>query len=242
MKKSLLYITALALCACKEVPKVGHQVEENQESQQEMLLEEVEDTLYTEDENSPAHDQFAQLLSCCQKPEAQELLRQEWKLGSLLTRQINTISHDIVLLEYWEGSIVGEISDYKSQDIAKARAEMYSKLLRLVRDDEPVTEGVAPKNAAKFLVDCCQTASEDLYTERVATFYNPPTDQTDYQRYQEAYNETAGHIKALQTTLDKWVALWAKLDAELMADGGLHFSERVASTMLINWASTTSSN
>lgn len=188
------------------------------------------------------YNQFEQLLLCCAKDETKELLYQEWNLADSIESNVDLIGDYIAYLQYWGGSIVGPISSGKGVELVKARANMYEKQVNLIRHDKYDVDGVALKNATKFLIECCEASCDTIYNEVVNGFDVPFDDADDYKRYTKDYNEAKYQIKKLRTSLEKWASIWDKLDYELMSDGTRHYSEQVASSMIIRWASIASTN
>ena len=93
-----------------------------------------------------------------------------------------------------------------------------------------------------MLYDCIEKA----YKEAVGftTDLQKETDKKDEgtpQPFMETVNEAKQYMSELRPLIKLWIELWGKIDDELTHDYSRHEMERIASVMLMQWASIVSS-
>lgn len=179
---------------------------------------------------------LTQLVNSCETNEAKELVYKEWALYEQMLMEIGLIVANMVNLNYWGGSITGPLRTAAYLQLSQSRRDMYQTLLNIVNSDEWDNTGVYPENAKRLLFDCCDTSINRIEID-AADLYAEFEDKERREGFEEAIKETKSATQDLKPIVDEWIALLDKLDDALTHDGNRHHVERVASYMLIMWAS-----
>ena len=179
---------------------------------------------------------LTQLVESCETNEAKELVYKEWALYELMLKKIGHIAANIATLNYWGGSLAGPLRTALYLHISQSRRDMYQTLLNIVRNEEWDDTGVYPENAKRLLFDCCATAIKIIENE--ADKCDREYDSEDMRKeFDNTVKETKLVTQELRPIVDEWIVLLDQLDEALTHDNNRHSVERVASYMLMRWAS-----
>ena len=180
---------------------------------------------------------LSQLLSYCHNVKTQELIYKEWELYDELSCEMMSLFSDIIVLNYWSGSIVGPLRTGCWIDISESRNDMYQKVLNIVEKDLWNEKGVSLDYAQQLLTDCSIKAVEDIVSKMKSdTIESPYLNEKEAIRYNETIKSAEESIQELRPLLQKWGILWKKIDKEISHDNDEHKIEFAASSMLIEWA------
>ena len=179
---------------------------------------------------------LSQLIESCKTNDTKELVYKEWALYEQMLNKIRHIAANMSNLNYWSGSIVGPLRTASYLHISQSRRDMYQTLLNIVSNEEWDDTGVYPENAKRLLFDCCATAIKVIENE--ADKCDREYDSEDMRKeFDNTIKETKLVIQELRPIVDEWIVLLDQLDEALTHDNNRHSVERVASYMLMRWAS-----
>ena len=177
------------------------------------------------------------------KQKAKELLLQEQALYEQLAGSMTTITFNIICLRNWRGSCIGPLFSASKNKLIIARSEMYEELCLQANQDDNVNEsGVFIGNAGELLLECIEKAL-DLSVKNMWNMQNEfeELDKQEARSYMEMARETKAKIKEMRPVMKHWAELWDKIDEELTPGGSFYSMGRIASTMLLEWASVATS-
>lgn len=185
---------------------------------------------------------LSQMLASCDDADTKELIYQEWALYEKMLPLMRAVSANIVFLNYWEGSIVGPISSAQSCQIIETRREIFSELVKLCKGEAySLKNGVYLEHAEKLLFDSLDRAIK----ESVKSQLEVRKEEGDSGWGRESFMETAKTAEAetlkMKPLIRQWVQLWNQLDNRITHDSTRHAAERIASAMLLQWASIVTS-
>ena len=177
------------------------------------------------------------------KQKAKELLLQEQALYEQLAGSMTTITFNIICLRNWRGSCIGPHFSASKNKLIIARSEMYEELCLQANQDDNVNEsGVFIGNAGELLLECIEKAL-DLSVKNMWNMQNEfeGLDKQEARFYMEMARETKAKIKEMRPVMKHWAELWDKIDEELTPGGSYYSMGRIASTMVLEWASVATS-
>lgn len=156
---------------------------------------------------------------------------------------MTTITFNIICLRNWRGSCIGPLFSASKNKLIIARSEMYEELCLQANQDDNVNEsGVFIGNAGELLLECIEKAL-DLSVKNMWNMQNEfeELDKQEARSYMEMARETKAKIKEMRPVMKHWAELWDKIDEELTPGGSNYSMGRIASTMLLEWASVATS-
>lgn len=185
------------------------------------------------------YNALSQLLANCKDEETKELVYQEWTLYEELLGHVAPITGNIVDLTFWGGSIVGPLTSDCIRQLSDARSEMYMKLSQFVNGDDFEDEyGVFLDCAGELLFNCIGKAidKEVKSTLDFQREFNEMSKES-LRLFMETADEAKSMASEMRPLMRQWTELWDKLDEKLTHNWSRHSTERIASLMLLKWAS-----
>lgn len=185
---------------------------------------------------------LSRFIDSCEEDQIKDLIYEEWSLYEELLGYMYTINSGIVHLHFWGGSITGPKIAEKALLLSEIRNEMYENIIKICNRESINDHGVYLNSADLMLFDCLDKTIETIINEtKEGQAKHHYMEDDEERRYYEEAEEVKNNIEEMRPLVKKWIAIWEKLDEDMAGDAERGYMERVASSMLLKWASLASS-
>jgi len=182
------------------------------------------------------YNEFSEMVSICADDSLVDLVYKEWELYQGMLKLMKQISTGIVSLNYYGGSITGPIATSNICLLTEARYIMYSEIVKLYKNLSYSDKyGLDLPSVGNFYFEILDKTTK--LSDEVGDRENE-----DQAFVRNQVHEIQENISRLRPLVNDWIKVWDRLDYAITSDGYRHNAERIASVMLIEWASIVTAN
>ncbi|MCH5347032.1 MAG: hypothetical protein J1E63_07970 [Muribaculaceae bacterium] len=180
-------------------------------------------------------NELSELLNNCRSENQRDLILTSFKNWTELEDVFRPLYNNLILLEFWEGSIGGPICIAGQIDIVEAEVNLLKNENAILLDKYPVPDnGTYLEPARQLLLSCIDISIED-----VVSLYEE--DDDDGESEEPIATATINEIKTLSqklpSALDKWLESRVAWTEEISPYGTRAFLKRNTGAALLKYAS-----